>query len=177
MVNITSTPEHGGIVSRDNVPNQLTWYYGDHVTIASCSPSGIFSGWTLSRRSLGQSCAISYALEVSVWSAVGAPEGGSRDCDAASEAMHEVTTIIIALVCIFGGAHTDGFAGYRARLIGPFETEYDVEKWEKALRQGLGTKSRENFRTDGPDIPCCKAWSNGRHRRTLKHLRGPTAPK
>jgi hypothetical protein len=114
--------------------------------------------------------------------------------------MRKGMVIIIALACIFGDAHAsvagqprsdceapghsprtchcrDGFAGYGARLIGPFETEYDVEKWEKALRQGLGTKSRENFRTEGPDIPCCKAWSNGRYRRTLKHLRGPTAPK
>src|SRR5215470_9929526 len=96
--------------------------------------------------------------------------GGSRGCDAAGEAMRKGTVIIIALVCIFGGAPAgvagqsrsdceasghfpgtchchakhDEFARYRARLIGPFETEYDVEKWEKALRQGLGTKSREN---------------------------------
>jgi hypothetical protein len=85
--------------------------------------------------------------------------------------------IIVALVCIFGGAHTEGFAGYEARLIGPFETEYDVEKWEKALRQGLGTKSRENIHIEGPHIPYPEAWSNGRHRRTLKHRGGRTAPK
>jgi hypothetical protein len=86
--------------------------------------------------------------------------------------MRKGTVIIIALVCIVGGAHTDGFAGHRARLIGPFESEYDVEKWEKALRQ-----SQENFRIEGSDIPCREAWSNGRHRRTLKYLRGTTAPK
>jgi hypothetical protein len=92
--------------------------------------------------------------------------------------MRKVTIIIIALVCIFGGAHTDGFSGYEARrLIGPFETEYDLEKWEKALRQGLGTKSRENIHIEGPDILHREVWSNGRHRRTLKHRRGPTAPK
>jgi hypothetical protein len=110
-----------------------------------------------------------------------------------------VKIIIIALVCIFGGAHAslagqsrsdceapghfsrtchchpkDDFARYRAHLIGPFETEYDVEKWEKALRQGLATKSRENFRTEGPHRPCREAWSNGWHGRALKYLHGPT---
>ena len=91
--------------------------------------------------------------------------------------MRKVTIIIIALVCIFGGAHTDGFAGHEPRLIGPFETEYDVEKWEKALREGVATKSRENIRREGSDIPYRDVWSNGRHRRTIKHLRGRTAPK
>jgi hypothetical protein len=96
--------------------------------------------------------------------------------------MRKGTVIVIAVLCIFGGAHTsvtgqsrsgcealghfsrtchcqpnyDDFARYRAGLFGPFEIEYDVEKWEKALRQGLGTQSRENFRIEGPDIPCRK---------------------
>jgi hypothetical protein len=91
--------------------------------------------------------------------------------------MRKVTIIIIALLCIFGGPHTEGLAGYEARLIGPFETEYDLEKWEKALRQGLGTKSRENIHIERPDIPYRDVCCNGRHGRTIKHLRGRTAPK
>jgi hypothetical protein len=31
----------------------------------------------------------------------------------------------------------DDSARYRGRLLAGFETEYDVEKWEKAYRQGL----------------------------------------
>jgi hypothetical protein len=35
------------------------------------------------------------------------------------------------------GPKFDHSARYRRRLISGFETEYDVEKWEKAYRQGL----------------------------------------
>ena len=99
--------------------------------------------------------------------------------------------IIIALICFLAGVNAalarrshsdcetprghflrtchchpkyDGFARYRARLTGPFETEYDVEKWEQALRQGVATKPFETFPLgpDGSRIPCLEA-GTGRH--------------
>ena len=113
------------------------------------------------------------------------------------EAIRKNTVIIIALVCIFGGApaslagqsrrdceapghfprtchchskHGD-FVRYRARLIGPFESEYDVEKWEQALRQGQQRQPSENSRLEGSHS------SNGWHFDHRRHLRWPTAPR
>jgi hypothetical protein len=74
------------------------------------------------------------------------------------------TVIIVALVSLLTGMHAalakpshracatpsvhfvqtcnchpkyDNSTRYRRRLLAGFETEYDVEKWEKAYRQGL----------------------------------------
>jgi hypothetical protein len=79
----------------------------NHVTNASCSvpassPAGPFEPAGL-RRGLGQYFLV---LLNFVWSAVGRLSGGWRDRDVASEAMRKVTITIIALVCIFGRAHT-----------------------------------------------------------------------
>jgi hypothetical protein len=50
-----------------------------------------------------------------------------------------------AQACYCGSKYDDS-RRYRARLLAGFETEYDVEKWEKAYRQGhphWGSRSKQ----------------------------------
>jgi hypothetical protein len=111
--------------------------------------------------------------------------GSLCGCDAGGEAMRrgKGKVIVIALMSLFGSVHAalarwshsecealrghflrtchchpkyDDFARYRARLIGPFETEYNVENWEKAYRQGLAHWDRRGDKADAPSSYCAR---------------------
>ena len=92
--------------------------------------------------------------------------GGACGCNVGGQIMRlgKAEIIIVALVCFLAGVHAslakplhraceahrahvvqachchpkyENSARYRGQLVAGFESEYDVEKWEKAYRQGL----------------------------------------